>query len=59
MMSHGDDGFGRAQAAFEAAIFCSERCFAVRQTLRAKPERIGRSIVNFARRTTQHFAATD
>jgi transposase len=59
MVSHGNNGFGSAQAAFEAAILCPERGLAVSQTLRAQPQRIGSSIVNFARGTTQHFAAAD
>src|SRR4029077_3206447 len=41
MVSHGNNGFGSAQAAFEAAVLCPERCLAVGQTLRAQSQRIG------------------
>jgi len=59
MVSPGNNGFGSAQAAFEAAVVCPERCLAVGQTLRAQPQRIGSSIVNFACGTTQHLTAAD
>jgi hypothetical protein len=54
MVSHGDNGFWGAQAAFEGAILRSERCLAVSQALCAQPQRVCSSIVNFAleRRST-------
>ena len=59
MVGHGNNGFGSAQAAFQTAIFCPGRRLAVSQTVQAKPQRVGSSIVHFACRTTRHFVPAD
>jgi hypothetical protein len=48
MVSQGDNGFGSAYAGFQAAILGPEYRFDVGQTLRAQPQGISGSIVNFA-----------
>jgi hypothetical protein len=51
MMCHGHDCLWGAKSGSQAPVLGSERAFTVGQTLSAKPQGVGSTIVNLARRT--------
>ena len=59
MVGHGHDCLWGAKSGSQAPVLGSQRAFTVGQTLSAKPQGVGSTIVNLARRAAYNLASGD
>jgi len=59
MMGHGNDCLWGAKSGLQAPVLGSQHAFTVGQTVSAKPQGVGSTIVNLARRAAYNLAPGD